>query len=295
MLRLLRPLVFSGILLLPAVPGHAQILGGVWTLKANGASGDLILQSVENGKVSGTIFGDDMRGTYDEKTHCLTLYRLHKKIVFQTYKGYDFLNPGNGDDKFAVAGTFREFSSLPGRPAAEYGWYAHLAGQLAAPPHSHPATALKIGKQMPFQIVKFLSTPRKYEGCPGVMISNSHARGMIIWSRSTDTAALQFAKEVDARLSEGAAQQGYLVVFDDKENPLQPRLPKWNFQKLLAGKAYSPWQEVYEYAEVDPVVDTVISLVDDNRVTALWKLRPGELTLGKCREILKELTTFFEQ
>jgi hypothetical protein len=100
---------------------------GTWKINANGTEGELIINSITDGKVEGKLLGNEMLGSYDEKTKSLSVLRLnHDGFAFQSYKGYLFLNPEVQQVRYNLAGTFQVYSAEGGLPG-EYGWYAQLS------------------------------------------------------------------------------------------------------------------------------------------------------------------------
>jgi hypothetical protein len=100
---------------------------GTWKINANGSEGELIINCITDGKVEGTLFGNEMLGSYDEKTRSLSVRRLNKGgFAFQSFKGYLFLNPEVKQVRYHLAGTFQVHSGEGGVPG-EYGWYAQLS------------------------------------------------------------------------------------------------------------------------------------------------------------------------
>jgi hypothetical protein len=113
------------VLLLGAAGVQAQPPTGAWKVNANGHEGELVIDSIKEGKVEGTLLGDKIRGFYDEKSKCLSLLRLGADGgTKQTYKGYLFHN--KEQTKYNLAGTFQVFGG-EGGAGVEYGWYAHVA------------------------------------------------------------------------------------------------------------------------------------------------------------------------
>ncbi len=113
-------------IVLGATGVQAQPPTVTWKINANGHEGELVIDSIKEGKVEGTLLGDKIRGSYDEKTRCLSLLRLGTDgHAFQSYKGYLFLNPEEKQTKYNLAGTFQVFAG-EGGAGVEYGWYAHV-------------------------------------------------------------------------------------------------------------------------------------------------------------------------
>lgn len=267
----------------------AQAINGVWKIKANGYSGELIVKSDKDGQIEGTLFGDKVNGSYDRKTRCLTLSRLRNGALYQSYKGYTFLHADDIEDTHAIAGIFQDFS---GDKASEheYGWFAHLVAPVTVQPEirlplQKPPKLMQIGKKFPFLIENFLTGPQPEEGCPSVMISNSRAKGIIIWSRGADEAIINLAKEMDAKYIDYVKTQGYLVIFNDAD--MKTRLKKAAFSKLMAGKSTRAIEEVYKFAGVSSDTDYVIALINEREITSLWEMKKGELSEEKRQSIVK--------
>jgi hypothetical protein len=164
---------------------------------------------------------------------------------------------------------------------------------LAQPPAATPKPnkfkdPLKVGAAMPFLVVQFQTGPTKGGACPSVMIANAHARGLVIWSRTADPAALQLTKDADANLIDDDKVQGYLVVFDEKADELQPKLAKLELKHVSAGWARRSSADFFPHAGLDANIACVVSVVDDDTVKALWSFKPNELTAEKRATILKE-------
>jgi hypothetical protein len=119
------------------------------------------------------------------------------------------------------------------------------------------------------------------------MIRNARARGIVIWSRSVDAAALRLAKEADEKLVCGKKIQGYLVLFDAAEQEMRDKLARADLEGVSAGKPRQTANQVFARLGLDPKTAQVVFLVDNNEVTALWVLQSGELTEEQIQKILK--------
>lgn len=115
--------VLGWLLIVPSVV-RAQLPTGTWKVNATGFEGELVIKSVNDGKVEGTIFGDAITGSYEEKTKCLSFLRLQEKAN-QGYKGYLFSKTVGGDVHYSLAGTFQAFY-VSGDGRTEFGWYATI-------------------------------------------------------------------------------------------------------------------------------------------------------------------------
>ena len=126
-MRTLTLLVTCGALLLTAGRAQAQPPTGSWKINANASEGELVIESITDGKVEGKLLGDRIRGFYDERTKCLSVLRLGGDGVgFQSYKGYLFINPEEKQIRYHFAGTFQVFGG-EGGAGTEYGWFAQVS------------------------------------------------------------------------------------------------------------------------------------------------------------------------
>ena len=136
--------------LAPTAAG-ADAPAGTWTINGNGFEGELVLDTVAGGKVSGTMYGETVNGTFDEKTKRLSLVRVRDGNPFQAYTGYLFQQVQAGA-KPTMAGTF---THLEQTGPLEAGWYATFKAESPTdPPRLVPvATAPSaqldgVGKQL---------------------------------------------------------------------------------------------------------------------------------------------------
>ena len=126
-MRMVSPLVACGVLLFTAACAQAQPPTGTWKINANASEGELVIESITDGKVEGKLLGDRIRGFYDERTKCLSVLRLGGDGVgFQSYKGYLFINPEEKQIRYHFAGTFQVFGG-EGGAGTEYGWFAQVS------------------------------------------------------------------------------------------------------------------------------------------------------------------------
>lgn len=128
-------IVMLGMFLTIGAQAHAQIPVGAWSFNGNGFQGELIIETAGDGKVEGKLLGDRIVGFFDEKTRCLTLLRFRDGSAFQSYKGYLFHNPEQGQTQPTLAGLFQVYSKEGGTGSGmEYGWYAKFAQPVLAEP-----------------------------------------------------------------------------------------------------------------------------------------------------------------
>jgi hypothetical protein len=157
-------------------------------------------------------------------------------------------------------------------------------------------TTLKVGSALPFLVVDFEAGPHKgHCGCPSVMIKNTQARAIVIWSRAADGAVFQLARAAEDQGLDGKKTQGYLVLFKPTDKLLRDRLDKSQFKGVTVGQARHSSEETYKPLGIDPGATSVVFLVDNKEVKAFWVLQPGELTREKSDLILKETASLLKR
>ena len=115
------------------VAAHAQSPTGNWSVDANGFTCIMTLNVNPAGTVTGSLFGNVIKGFYNFSTKRLMIYRAVNGTTFSTppeqiqvYDGYMFpalaSNPA-GPQRFA--GEFRAFAGTGATPILNvFGWYA---------------------------------------------------------------------------------------------------------------------------------------------------------------------------
>lgn len=116
-----------------ARPAHLPT--GKWQLNGNGHNGELYITSIDNqGKISGTMYGQQILGFWDKVSCKITLMRIIKPSdpsSIQIYTGYLFKHSGSldgrGDVTYTLTGYFEAFAGT-GATAQRtlYGWYAQI-------------------------------------------------------------------------------------------------------------------------------------------------------------------------
>ncbi len=111
------------------------LVTGTWTINANGFIGELTIASVDaQGNLTGTVFGNQILGFWDEPSQKITFLRVINPAdpsTLQIYTGYLFsggenLNP-EGNVPFYLTGSFEAFAGTGGvAHRVLYGWYARV-------------------------------------------------------------------------------------------------------------------------------------------------------------------------
>lgn len=161
-----------------------------------------------------------------------------------------------------------------------------------APPNQPAKTAepeifkIRVGGQIPFHVIDFASGEHHgHCGCPSVMIKNHQARGLLVWSKEADDAALALVQAAEKWL-DGGSKQAFFVVFDAEETALRKRLEQTPLKRATAGIARHNSQQQFRNYEIDKSAAHWVFLVDRDEVKSLWTLQAGKLTKEKQQEIL---------
>jgi len=153
---------------------------------------------------------------------------------------------------------------------------------------------LKVGSELPFVVVDFAAGPHKgHCGCPSAMINNHDARGLVIWSRTADDAAMRLAAGTEDKV-DGKNAHGYLVVFDTPEEKLAAQVKTGEWKNMTIGITRHTSQEEFAKRGFDPKVTYAVFLVDRKEIKSLWTLRADELTKEKSDSILKDAAAFLK-
>jgi hypothetical protein len=103
-----------------------------WRINANGSMGDLFVTSVSaDGKVSGTVFGDQIDGFWDEDAQRITFIRVPPQgsgvSAVQVYTGFKFENTSGSDTTHTLCGFFEAFAGAGGSAQRNlFGWFASI-------------------------------------------------------------------------------------------------------------------------------------------------------------------------
>jgi hypothetical protein len=158
----------------------ASVPAGTWKFNGDSYEGDLILEVKERGKISGTVYGNQISGMYHAATKRLNFIRMgdpQDPTSFQAYKGYLFRNTDGDKVRYTLAGTFYPTDLAKGSADAvpEMGWFAQITVGDAPPPvsdkstpssdKSTPRKLATLPRQFDLrpQFLKFGLTPRSQE------------------------------------------------------------------------------------------------------------------------------------
>jgi hypothetical protein len=154
--------------------------------------------------------------------------------------------------------------------------------------------AAKVGNELLFMVADFAEGgPFKgHCGCPSVMIGNHDAKGIVIWSKTADSATLKLAKSANELIGDDHKKQGYLILFDTKDADFAATAKQAALNHVTLGISRLTAKQVFGKAEVDPELSQVVMLIDDKIIKAIYPLKVNELTAEKSQEIVKATTAF---
>jgi hypothetical protein len=123
----------------PVLPTSAT-----WSILGHHSVGSLTLEIAEDGSVSGSVYGDPLRGSWDPSSRTLSFVRdpggSDEGQDHQYYRGYRFTLPGAGGPVEVLAGCFDAFGGSGASAGANrFGWFALLRGLTTdgPPPGAH--------------------------------------------------------------------------------------------------------------------------------------------------------------
>lgn len=147
--------------------------------------------------------------------------------------------------------------------------------------------------KIPFLIAHFVTGYQKdEEGCPGVMISNGKARGMVVWSRKTDAQSVKLIDAIEKSGLDDEHVQVYLIGFDTTPEKVSEAVKELKLKNVLAGSARPKWEEVGKQFKLDAGVETVVFLANGRELKQVWVLKAGEFDEKKGKEIEKAAKEF---
>jgi hypothetical protein len=172
---------------------------------------------------------------------------------------------------------------------------ANWSSNAAADESTKKDPVLKVGSELPFVVADFVAGPHKgHCGCPSVMISNTDARGLVIWSKTADEAAIRLGTAAEDKGIDGKKTQGYLVVFDTPEEKLASQVKASEWKSMTIGASRHSSKEEFSRHGVGPKVAYAVFLVDRKEIKAVWTLGADELTKEKSDAILKDAAAFLK-
>ena len=134
-------IVFCLLSIIPCRPGLCHTRGpvqpqlaGDWHIHANQSDGILTLRVDRGGIIHGAMFGEEVEGAYDEKTHTLTLHRISTETglhtVAQVFTGTYSSDDDHHPTAFRLEGTFVALLKGRGQLGQTYSWTATHSSDL---------------------------------------------------------------------------------------------------------------------------------------------------------------------
>lgn len=140
--------------------------------------------------------------------------------------------------------------------------------------------------KIPFLIAHFVTGYQKdEEGCPGVMISNGKARGMVVWSRRLDAPSVKLIEAIEKSGIDDEHVQTYLVGFDTTPEKVSEAVKELKLKNVLAGSSQPTWEKMATQFKLDAEVETVVFLADGRELKRVWVLKSGKFDEKKRKEI----------
>jgi hypothetical protein len=103
---------------------------GTWQIYGNEEQGQLVIVAVDNqGKLTGTAFGDNITGSFNASSGEIHFGRRIKQVAdWQEYTGYISLVALNVDaPRYLLAGFY---TNIPFELGVRFGWYATITRPL---------------------------------------------------------------------------------------------------------------------------------------------------------------------
>jgi hypothetical protein len=106
--------------------GSAEALAGEWWINGNESHGALVIQVAASGRVSGTIYGQPIRGQFDEATGKVTFTRMrdgNDEHGIQHWTGELTHVDGSQPPAYRLQGSFQSIAGAEfGQPDTDYPW-----------------------------------------------------------------------------------------------------------------------------------------------------------------------------
>lgn len=120
--------------------GSAEALAGEWWINGNESYGGLVIQVAADGTVSGTIYGQPIRGQFDEATGKVIFTRMrddHDEHGIQLWTGVLSHVEASQPPAYKLRGTFESIAGTEfGQPHTDYPWHGDAI--------RHPAPAVDL-------------------------------------------------------------------------------------------------------------------------------------------------------
>lgn len=151
-------------------------------------------------------------------------------------------------------------------------------------PKEAPKYGLDEGLLMPFHVADFVNSKSGHCGCPSVMISNSKAPGMIVWSRGAGAGVLRLAAALDGLNVEDARLKRFLVAYDADQEELKKDAA--DIRHVIVGRARSSAKTALDDRGVDEATKIVVFFLDQKLIKKKLVFAKDSLSDDEFREIM---------
>ena len=163
-----------------------------------------------------------------------------------------------------------------------------LPTRAADPSEKEPTLGIRVGETMPFFVVDFCHGGHKdHAGCPGVIISNHEAKGIIILAQSVDEGVIVLARELEEqKLVDAKTVLSFIVKTGDEDAALSERCTKAGLKTTEAGTVCSQSLQTLGKNGLAKETEVAVLFLDRKAVKGSHLLKAGELTPEKRQELI---------
>jgi hypothetical protein len=163
-----------------------------------------------------------------------------------------------------------------------------LPTRAAEPSEKEPKLGIGAGETMPFFVADFCHGEHKdHAGCPGVIISNHGAKGVIILAQTIDEGVIELARELEEKkLVDAKTVLSFIIKTGDEDAALAERCTKAGLKTTDAGTLRD--QSLQRLVQNGLSKDTAVAVLflDRKAVKGSHLLKAGELTPDKRQELI---------
>jgi hypothetical protein len=155
------------------------------------------------------------------------------------------------------------------------------------PAKPEPTLGIRAGETMPFFVADFCYGEHKdHGGCPGVIISNHGAKGVLILARTTDENVLALATALEKNeVVDGSKVLSFVVKIGDKDGALAANCAKAGLKATEAGTCRDQSPQRLAAHGLEKEIELAVLFLDRKTVKVSHLLKADELTGEKRKEI----------
>ena len=152
----------------------------------------------------------------------------------------------------------------------------------------------KVGNSMPSHVVDFVAGARQSGcGCPSVMMSNGHTRGVEIWSRSAGDVAFRLAGVLERKLPDDKKARAFLILFGTSgKDGLKAQADKHGLEKFHVAVPRRSTKRISQIVDRSNDSSLIIFLIDRKQIKLIRRFKPGEVNKEEMRAIVEETEAF---